>query len=118
MRRREFIALLGGATVCPLAAQAQQAATPTIGFLSIASRDASLQASWYHAFHERFFDHGWVPGKTIAIEYRFHWVIHFGASAEGRRNHLLKDLIGSLTSSNVANSIFWSSPSTISTLRI
>ena len=71
MRRREFIALLGGAAVCPLGAQAQQPATPMIGFLSIASREATLQASWYHAFHERFFDHGWVPGKTIAIEYRF-----------------------------------------------
>src|SRR6476659_1299404 len=71
MRRREFFALLGGATVFPLTAQAQQAATRAIGFLSIASREATLQASWYHAFHERFFDHGWVPGKTITIEYRF-----------------------------------------------
>jgi len=39
--------------------------------VSIASRGATLQASWYHAFHERFFDHGWVPDKTITIEYRF-----------------------------------------------
>jgi putative tryptophan/tyrosine transport system substrate-binding protein len=44
---------------------------PVIGFASFASRESTLQASWYHAFHERFLDHGWVPGKTITIEYRF-----------------------------------------------
>jgi len=71
MRRREFIALLGVAATCRQALRAQQSAMPVIGFVSFASRESTLQASWYHAFHERFFDHGWVPGKTVTIEYRF-----------------------------------------------
>ena len=71
MRRRELIAVLGGAVAWPLAARAQLPTTKAIGIVTIASREATLQASWYHAFHERFFDHGWVPGKTITIEYRF-----------------------------------------------
>jgi len=71
MQRREFIALVGGAAAWPLTVRAQPPAMPVIGFVSIASREATLQASWYHAFHERFFDHGWIPGKTITIEYRF-----------------------------------------------
>jgi len=71
VRRREFIALFGITATWPEALRAQQPAIPVIGFVSFASRESTLQASWYHAFHERFLDHGWVPGKTITIEYRF-----------------------------------------------
>ena len=96
MKRREFIGLLGGATAWPLAAHAQQPAMPVIGIVTIASREATLQASWYHAFHERFFDHGWVPGKTITIEYRF---------ADNDRNKLAS-LAQELSASSLTRSLF------------
>jgi hypothetical protein len=71
MKRREFIALLGGAAVAwPLAAGAQQAGKlPTIGFLGAYS--ASVQGRWTAAFVQQLRELGWNEGRTIAIEYRW-----------------------------------------------
>ena len=70
MRRREFIAVLGGAAVAwPLAARAQQMKLPTIGLLGGAT--PSAQAQWTAAFVQRLRELGWVEGQTVAIEY--HW---------------------------------------------
>jgi ABC-type uncharacterized transport system substrate-binding protein len=70
MRRREFIALIGGATAWPLAARAQQPAKlPTIGFLGTATPSAWNQ--WTPAFVQRLRELGWIEGRTVAIEYRW-----------------------------------------------
>jgi putative ABC transport system substrate-binding protein len=70
MRRREFISLLGGATVTwPLTAHAQVTGKlPTIGFLG---PNASLWSLWTAAFVERLRQLGWIEDRTIAIEYRW-----------------------------------------------
>jgi putative ABC transport system substrate-binding protein len=68
MRRRAFIALLGGATVnWPLAAHSQAGKLPTIGFLF---DSASANIPRTTAFVERLRVLGWIEGRTVAIEYR------------------------------------------------
>jgi putative tryptophan/tyrosine transport system substrate-binding protein len=69
MKRREFILLLGGAAAWPLAARAQQAKLPTIGFMGASTRSAENE--WIAAFVQRLRELGWVEGRTIVIEYRW-----------------------------------------------
>ena len=66
MRRRKFIALLGGAAAWPFSANAQTAA---IGFLS--SRSARDSERVLAAFGEGQRASGFTEGKNISIEYRF-----------------------------------------------
>jgi putative ABC transport system substrate-binding protein len=87
VRRREFIAALGGATLAwPMVARAQQAALPIIGFLSGRFRDEAADDT--AAFHRGLKEMGYVAGRNVAFEERW---------AEGR-NDVLPVLASDLVS--------------------
>jgi len=70
MRRRQFIAGLGGAAMAwPLAAQAQQAATPLIGYLTGGGPNQGTAVT--AVFRRSLAEIGFIEGRNVAIEYRW-----------------------------------------------
>jgi ABC-type uncharacterized transport system substrate-binding protein len=70
MKRRDFISLLGGAAaVRPVAARAQQASMPVVGFLHPTSPDSNTDR--LRGFHRGLRDAGFVEGENVTIVYRW-----------------------------------------------
>jgi putative tryptophan/tyrosine transport system substrate-binding protein len=69
MRRREFIAGLGGATVWPVGARAQQAMLPVVGFLS--GTHPGAVGSSITALHQGLADEGYIENQNFVAEYRW-----------------------------------------------
>jgi len=69
MRRRAFIALLGGAVAWPLGATGVTATIPVIGFLAGGSPDAYSRIT--AAFLQGLKESGYVERQNVAIEYRW-----------------------------------------------
>jgi len=69
MRRREFIAVVGGAAAWPLTARAQQPAMPVIGFLSVGTLES--MRDYVAAFHRSLADGGFAEDRNVGIEYRW-----------------------------------------------
>jgi putative ABC transport system substrate-binding protein len=65
--RRKFLATLGGAAAWPLAARAQQAAMPVVGFLGPA---LITRQHWLTAFRRGLGTEGFIEGQNVTIEYR------------------------------------------------
>ncbi len=87
MRRREFIALMGGAAAWPLTARAQ--GVPLVGFVNAAS--SKTYQKQVAAFEKELAEYGYVDGKNISILYRW---------AEDR-NERLPELAAELVRSHV-----------------
>jgi putative tryptophan/tyrosine transport system substrate-binding protein len=90
MQRREFITLLvGTAATWPLAARAQQVATPVVGFLHSGSK---LRSPHVIGFGQGLNETGFVEGRNVTVRYRF---------AEGHYDQL-PAMVADFVSENVA----------------
>jgi putative tryptophan/tyrosine transport system substrate-binding protein len=72
MRRREFITLLGSATMCPLTARAQQGErVRRVAVLTGTRAEDAQNKDRDAAFEQGLQQLGWMPGRNVRIDYRF-----------------------------------------------
>jgi ABC-type uncharacterized transport system substrate-binding protein len=95
VRRREFITMFGGAAAWPVAARAQQAPMPVIGFLN--SRAFGENATLLVPFHRGLKEAGYVEGQNLTVEYRW------AEEKYDRLSALAADLVGRRVAVIVAN---------------
>lgn len=103
--RRTFVAGGLAASAAPLAAQAQQASPPRIGFLAAGS--AATTRDWIEAFSRRLRELGWIEGRNIAIEYRY---------ADGRAERF-EEIASEFVASKVDMIVTWGTPTVVATKR-
>ena len=101
LKRREFIAALGGALAAwPLMSRAKQPAIPVIGYLSLTSNAPSPNGLYAGGFLQGLLQIGYVPGRNLAIEFR-------GANLQ---NSILPQLAADLVARRVAVIVTSGSP--------
>jgi putative ABC transport system substrate-binding protein len=90
MRRRDFIALIGGAAAAwPLGARAQQADhVRRIGLLNALAQDNPQAQAWEGAFRNRLTQLGWIDGRNVRVNYRW------GAANVDRLQSSAAELVG------------------------
>jgi putative ABC transport system substrate-binding protein len=72
LKRREFIALIGGAAAWPVAARAQQRERMRrIGVLTTFAENDAFVQSLQAAFRKRLEEAGWQAGRNIHLDYRW-----------------------------------------------
>jgi putative tryptophan/tyrosine transport system substrate-binding protein len=98
MRRREFIAGLGGAAAWPVVARAQRSALPVVGFLSAQSADDDHK-NYIVPFLQGLNETGYVEGQNVAVEYRW------AENQIDRLSALAADLVRRRVAVIVANSV-------------
>src|SRR5262245_58517504 len=94
-RRRFLLTSLAGVVAFPLAAWAQQATLPVVGFLNSASADG--YASMADAFRQGLKETGYVEGHNVAVEYRW------AENQYDRLPALASDLVGRRVTAIFAN---------------
>ena len=69
MRRRDFITILGGTAIAPIAARAQQSAMPVIGYLD--SKPPAASSHQVAGFRQGLNEAGFAEGRNVAIEFKW-----------------------------------------------